>query len=125
MNSVSWYDAAAYCNWLSKQEGFPEDQWCYGPNEKGDYAEGMKLMSNPRTEGLPPADRSGMGVLLPCRSTRGIPSASLGSYWKSTGGMSRTHPPEHSLSAASSPTISVCSIFMATSGSGVRMGYKD
>ena len=26
---------------------FPEDQWCYGPNEKGDYAEGMKLMSNP------------------------------------------------------------------------------
>ena len=46
MNSVSWYDAAAYCNWLSKKEGIPEDQWCYGPNEKGDYAEGMKLMSN-------------------------------------------------------------------------------
>ena len=46
MNSVSWYDAAAYCNWLSKKDGIPEDQWCYGPNEKGDYAEGMKLMSN-------------------------------------------------------------------------------
>ena len=46
MNSVSWYDAAAYCNWLSKKEGIPEDEWCYGPNEKGDYAEGMKLMSN-------------------------------------------------------------------------------
>jgi formylglycine-generating enzyme required for sulfatase activity len=46
MNQVSWYDAAAYCNWLSKQEGLPEDQWCYGPNEQGDYAEGMKLMSN-------------------------------------------------------------------------------
>ena len=46
MNSVSWYDAAAYCNWLSKKEGLPEDRWCYGPNEKGDYAEGMKLMSN-------------------------------------------------------------------------------
>ena len=46
MNSVSWCDAAAYCNWLSKQEGLPEDQWCYGPNEKGDYAEGMKLMSD-------------------------------------------------------------------------------
>ena len=46
MNSVNWFAAAAYCNWLSKQEGFPEDQWCYGPNEKGDYAEGMKLMSN-------------------------------------------------------------------------------
>jgi formylglycine-generating enzyme required for sulfatase activity len=47
MNSVSWYDAAAYCNWLSKQDGLPEDEWCYGPNEKGEYAEGMKLMSNP------------------------------------------------------------------------------
>ena len=47
MNSVSWYDATAYCNWLSKKDGIPEDEWCYGPNEKGDYAEGMKLMSNP------------------------------------------------------------------------------
>jgi formylglycine-generating enzyme required for sulfatase activity len=28
-NSVSWYDAAAYCNWLSEQEGIPPDQWCY------------------------------------------------------------------------------------------------
>jgi formylglycine-generating enzyme required for sulfatase activity len=46
MNSVSWYDAAAYCNWLSKQDGIAEDQWCYGPNEKGDYADGMKLVSN-------------------------------------------------------------------------------
>ena len=32
--SVSWYAAAAYCNWLSKLEGLPEDQWCYAPNEK-------------------------------------------------------------------------------------------
>jgi formylglycine-generating enzyme required for sulfatase activity len=46
-NSVSWYDAAGYCNWLSKQEGLPENQWCYAPNDNGDYAEGMKLMSNP------------------------------------------------------------------------------
>jgi len=46
MNSVSWYDAAAYCNWLSKQDEIPEDQWCYGPNEQGDYADGVKLMSN-------------------------------------------------------------------------------
>ncbi len=26
---VTWYQAAAYCNWLSKNEGIPEDQWCY------------------------------------------------------------------------------------------------
>jgi formylglycine-generating enzyme required for sulfatase activity len=43
MNQVSWYDAAAYCDWLSKQEGIPKDQWCYLPNDEGEYAEGMKL----------------------------------------------------------------------------------
>lgn len=26
---TSWYEAVAYCNWLSKVEGIPEDQWCY------------------------------------------------------------------------------------------------
>jgi formylglycine-generating enzyme required for sulfatase activity len=40
---VSWFDAAAYCNWLSAQEGIPNEQWCYLPNEKGEYADGMKL----------------------------------------------------------------------------------
>jgi formylglycine-generating enzyme required for sulfatase activity len=29
---VDWYRAAAYCNWLSQQEGIPEDQWCYETN---------------------------------------------------------------------------------------------
>ena len=32
MNGVSWYHAAAYCNWLSRQENLPE---CYEPNERG------------------------------------------------------------------------------------------
>jgi hypothetical protein len=50
----------------------------------------------------------------------GIPSASPGSYWKSTGGIPKTHPTEHSLPAASSPTISVCSTFTVTHGSGVK-----
>jgi eukaryotic-like serine/threonine-protein kinase len=40
---VSWYDAAAYCNWLSDREGLPKDEWCYLPNEKGEFAEGMKM----------------------------------------------------------------------------------
>ena len=43
VNSVSWYDAAAYCNWLSEQEGIPKSQWCYVPNNQGKYAEGMSL----------------------------------------------------------------------------------
>jgi formylglycine-generating enzyme required for sulfatase activity len=46
INGVTWYDAAAYCNWLSGQEKIPMDQWCYEPNGKGDYAEGMKVKAN-------------------------------------------------------------------------------
>jgi formylglycine-generating enzyme required for sulfatase activity len=46
INGVGWYDAAEYCNWLSKQEGIPEDQWCYEPNAQGEYAEGMKVKAN-------------------------------------------------------------------------------
>jgi formylglycine-generating enzyme required for sulfatase activity len=40
---VSWFDAAQYCNWLSKREGIAEAQWCYEPNKEGKYAEGMKI----------------------------------------------------------------------------------
>jgi formylglycine-generating enzyme required for sulfatase activity len=35
--------AAAYCNWLSEQEGIPKEQWCYERNKEGKFAEGMKL----------------------------------------------------------------------------------
>ncbi|HEV3004482.1 MAG TPA: SUMF1/EgtB/PvdO family nonheme iron enzyme, partial [Pirellulales bacterium] len=28
---LSWHDAAAYCNWLSGQEGIPQVDWCYEP----------------------------------------------------------------------------------------------
>jgi formylglycine-generating enzyme required for sulfatase activity len=43
VNDVSWYDAVAYCNWLSEQEGIPQDQWCYEKNDKGKYAGGMRI----------------------------------------------------------------------------------
>ena len=42
VDRVSWYDAVAYCNWLSEQDGIPKDQWCYEPNDQGEYAEGTK-----------------------------------------------------------------------------------
>jgi hypothetical protein len=45
VDSVSWYDAAAYCNWLSEKEGIPPDQWCYQRNEKGEY----ERAANPTT----------------------------------------------------------------------------
>ena len=46
VNLVSWYDAVAYCNWLSEQEGIPEEQWCYEPNNDRKFAEGMKMAPN-------------------------------------------------------------------------------
>jgi len=36
IGGVTWYQAAAYCNWVSQQEGIPEEQWCYEiPKEPG------------------------------------------------------------------------------------------
>ena len=26
---INWYKAAEYCNWLSKEEAIPQEQWCY------------------------------------------------------------------------------------------------
>jgi formylglycine-generating enzyme required for sulfatase activity len=46
VNMVSWYDAAAYCNRLSEREGIAREQWCYVPNDKGEYAEGMTVKAN-------------------------------------------------------------------------------
>ncbi len=40
-NRVTWYQAAEYCNWLSKEEDIPEDQWCYDPSQP--FADGMRL----------------------------------------------------------------------------------
>jgi eukaryotic-like serine/threonine-protein kinase len=42
----SWYEAAAYCNWLSKQENIPEEQWCYLPKKGGKYEDGMEMAVN-------------------------------------------------------------------------------
>jgi formylglycine-generating enzyme required for sulfatase activity len=43
---VSWHQAAAYCNWLSQQEGLALDQWCYEPNPRARAGLEMKLKTN-------------------------------------------------------------------------------
>jgi serine/threonine protein kinase len=43
---VSWYLAAEYCNWLSRQDGLSEAEWVYEPNDDGLYAAGMKIKEN-------------------------------------------------------------------------------
>ncbi|MEQ9406431.1 MAG: bifunctional serine/threonine-protein kinase/formylglycine-generating enzyme family protein [Fuerstiella sp.] len=40
VNNVSWYDAVAYCNWLSDKEGLVR---CYEPNPDGNYASGVGI----------------------------------------------------------------------------------
>ena len=44
--TVTWFAAAAYCNWLSQQEGIPKEEWCYERNDNGDYAAGMRIHAN-------------------------------------------------------------------------------
>ncbi len=41
--NVTWYEAAAYCNWLSSKIGLPKEQWCYLPNAEGVYGPGMQV----------------------------------------------------------------------------------
>lgn len=46
MTALSWFDAVAYCNWLNEREEIPPDQRCYEPNEKQEYAAGMKVAAD-------------------------------------------------------------------------------
>jgi len=46
MNSLIWFDAVSYCNWLSEREGIPKEQWCYEPNTEGKYESGMTMTSD-------------------------------------------------------------------------------
>ena len=42
--SITWYECAKYCNWLSEREGISEREWCFPPiNEIED---GMHLPEN-------------------------------------------------------------------------------
>jgi formylglycine-generating enzyme required for sulfatase activity len=43
VNQVSWFEAAAYCNWLSAQAGIPPEQRCYLPDRDGTFGPGMRM----------------------------------------------------------------------------------
>jgi len=40
--AVTWYEAAMYCNWLSRQEGIPESEWVY-PTRFIQIRDGMQM----------------------------------------------------------------------------------
>ncbi len=35
INTVTWFDAAQFCNWLSEKNGIDKDQWCYQVGSDG------------------------------------------------------------------------------------------
>lgn len=45
-NNVSWYDVAAYCNWLSRQDGLPEDEICYVEFENENKEKSLRLKAD-------------------------------------------------------------------------------
>jgi len=42
VTSLTWYECAEYCNWLSERAGIPRDQWCYDPD--GRFEDGMRML---------------------------------------------------------------------------------
>ena len=95
-NAISWYDAAGYCNWLSKQAEVLPKQWCYprtsspvckieGTGTRGGTDIGYRRRRNGSTS-------AGRGRRRAARSagrthfSRGTPGHGLSSE-------DRTHPP--------------------------------
>jgi formylglycine-generating enzyme required for sulfatase activity len=44
--SISWHDAAEYCNELSKKENIRENEWCYVPSKAGEHGAEMAMAPN-------------------------------------------------------------------------------
>ena len=75
---VTWYQAAAYCNWLNEKEGIARDQWCFVPNWPG----GVRGWDVPRAKLAQPAAaiacqlrRNGNMPAAPARKRTGTSAA--------------------------------------------------
>jgi formylglycine-generating enzyme required for sulfatase activity len=64
IKTVNWYLAAAYCNWLSEQEGIRPEQWCYETNEKERANEDMSVYMTTLLQHHPLAAAAGLGFFL-------------------------------------------------------------
>jgi formylglycine-generating enzyme required for sulfatase activity len=70
VNGVSWYRAAAYCNWLSEREGIPRDQWCYVDalfQEPQSAAAAVALLNPVGAPGLTGAALAAKGYMPPAK----------------------------------------------------------
>jgi hypothetical protein len=93
---VSWYAAAAYCRWLSEEEGLPDDQMCFPP--VAEIKEGMVLPQDylQRTGYRMPTDAEWEYA---CRAGAetirffGVNEAMISQYaWYQGNAKNRTHP---------------------------------
>ncbi len=126
VNNVTWYDAAAYCNWLSKQEGIAKEQWCYEPNAMGQYAEGMKVAPDvlARTGYRLPTEaeweyacRAGADTVFAFGATEEL----VGKYaWHLGNAFGKSHR-----AGELRQTTWACSTCTATLGSGVRISTRS
>jgi hypothetical protein len=83
---MDWYEAAAYCNWLSQQDGIPEDQWESVPGERECLCESPFAASSPGKGG---EYEVSLFLAGSATASKGIEEELLGASWVSAANGSR------------------------------------